>query len=296
MKFEFHNAETLLKLCDKHDCQISEVMIQNEMARNNLSQEDVMEAMQRNLDVMKSSIEQGLDAHRANHGVFSGHDAILMKEYASKSYIGKEMAEIIAASIAVVEVNASMGRIVAAPTAGASGILPAVLIGTAKQRNFTDEQLCKALCTAGAVGCILAENASIAGASGGCQAETGSGAAMAAAALTELSGGTPEMCLDAAGYALNHVMGLVCDPVGGLVECPCIKRNAMGAANAILSCDMALAGMKSLFPFDEVVLAMKRVSDQMHPDLKETGKGGLASTPTAKRLVKEWKKRQEMGQ
>ena len=144
--------------------------------------------------------------------------------------------------------------------------------------------LCRGLLTAGAIGCLIASNASIAGASGGCQAETGSAAAMAAGALTELCGGTPEMVFHAAAMALKNVMGLVCDPVGGLVECPCVKRNAIGAANAVVSCDMALAGITSLIPFDEVVDAMKAVGNQMHPDLRETARGGLAATPTGKAL------------
>ncbi len=290
MKYEFHDGQTLLKLCEEKQWPISEVMIQYDMARNERSKEDVLAYMQRNLDVMKESIQRGLDKNRDTHGVFSGQEAIRMQEYASKSYLGSDMAEMVAASMAVVEVNASMGRIVAAPTAGASGILPAVLWLAAKQKGFSDNQLVQALCTAGAIGMILAENASIAGASGGCQAETGSAAAMAAAALVELSGGSPEVCLEASSFALSNIMGLVCDPVGGLVECPCIKRNAIGATNAVLSCDMALSGMKSLIPFDEVVFAMKRVGQQMHPDLKETGKGGLAGTRTAKRLVKQWRK------
>lgn len=177
-----------------------------------------------------------------------------------------------------------MGKIVAAPTAGASGILPAVLIVCGEKRGFDDEKICRGLFTAGAVGCIIAKNASIAGASGGCQAETGSAAAMAAGALAELCGADTQTVLDAAAIALKNVMGLVCDPVGGLVECPCIKRNAIGAANAVLSCDLALAGIRSLIPFDEVVSAMKSVGDQMHSDLKETARGGLAATPTAQRL------------
>ena len=143
----------------------------------------------------------------------------------------------------------------------------------------------QAMYVAAGIGQVIANRASLAGASGGCQAETGSAAAMAAGALTELCGGTPEMVFHAAAMALKNVMGLVCDPVGGLVECPCVKRNAIGAANAVVSCDMALAGITSLIPFDEVVDAMKAVGNQMHPDLRETARGGLAATPTGKALA-----------
>lgn len=220
--------------------------------------------MKDNLGVMRESIEQGLKA--------------------GQSVMGEDMAKVVAAAMAVVEWNASMGKIVAAPTAGASGILPAVLIVCGERRRLDDGQICRGLFAAEAIGCIIAKNAYIAGAMGGCQAETGSGAAMAADALAELLGGDVETVLNAAAIALKNVMGLVCDPVGGLVECPCVKRNAMGAANAVLSCDLAMAGITSLIPFDEVVWAMERVGSQMHPDLKETARGGLAATPTALRL------------
>ena len=189
-------------------------------------------------------------------------------------------------SMAVVEVNAAMGRIVAAPTAGASGILPGVLFTCAKERGWNDEKLLSGLLTAGAIGSIIAANASISGAEHGCQAETGSAAAMAAAALCELDGGSADRCLNAAAIALKNVMGLVCDPVAGLVECPCIKRNALGAMNALISADMALAGIPSLIPFDETVMAMRSVGRLMSPDLRETARGGCAATPTGRAIRK----------
>ena len=179
-----------------------------------------------------------------------------------------------------------MGRIVAAPTAGASGILPGTLLMCANAKGWDDDALMRGLFNAGALGMIVARNASIAGAEGGCQAETGTAAAMAASALVELSGGTPEMSLHAAAIALKNVMGLVCDPVAGLVECPCIKRNAIGAANALMSADLALAGIASIIPFDEVVIAMKNVGRLMSPDLRETARGGIAASPTARAIAK----------
>ena len=194
--------------------------------------------------------------------------------------------------MAVVEVNSAMGRIVAAPTAGASGILPGVLIESAQQRGWSDEQLVHGLFTAGAIGLLFAKNATISGAGGGCQAETGVAAAMSAAALVEISGGAPIQALDAAAMTIKNVMGLVCDPVAGLVECPCIKRNALGAVNAMLCADLALSGVTSLIPFDEVVSAMLAVGRDIRPEYRETAKGGLAATPTGKAVAKRLRRMQ----
>ncbi len=201
--------------------------------------------------------------------------------------MGPLMARAVAASMAVVEVNASMGRIVAAPTAGASGVLPGTLLITAEYRGWEDDKLIDGLFTSAAIGAIIAANATISGAEGGCQAETGSAAAMAAAAIAELSGVRPAACLDAAAIALKNVLGLVCDPVAGLVECPCIKRNAIGAANALLCADLVLSGAQSIIPFDEAVWASRTVGKQMSMDLRETARGGLAATPTARRITRE---------
>lgn len=285
MRYSFIRSAQLCDICAKDGLSVSEVMLRREMERSERSRDDIMADLRSNLQVMQASITKGLDPENPHHGVFTGGDAVKLNHFAASSNMGREMAEIVAAAIAVVEVNASMGKIVAAPTAGASGILPAVLLVCGRKRGSDEEMLCRGLLTAGAIGCLIASNASIAGASGGCQAETGSAAAMAAGALTELCGGTPEMVFNAAAMALKNVMGLVCDPVGGLVECPCVKRNAIGAANAVVSCDMALAGITSLIPFDEVVDAMKAVGNQMHPDLRETARGGLAATPTGKALA-----------
>lgn len=285
MNYEFHSGVELEALCRQEKISIGEVMLRNEMEQSESPREKIMAQMQAHLEVMRTSIRNGLDPNRPFKGMFVGGDAAKLAAFASQSSMGQEMAETVAAAMAVVEVNASMGKIVAAPTAGASGILPAVVIMQGKQ--CSDETLCGALFAAGAIGCIIAENASIAGASGGCQAETGTAAAMAAAALAQMRGADAETALHAAAMALKNALGLVCDPVGGLVECPCVKRNAIGTANAVLSCDLALAGIKSLIPFDEVVQAMADVGRQMHADLRETARGGLAATPTAQRLVQE---------
>lgn len=285
MKYEFNHGKDLWMISRREKIPISEIMLRNEMEKSECSREEILGEMHSNLIVMRESIERGLDASEKPHGLFTGGDAIKLMSFAKQSSMGADMAAVIASAMAVVEFNAAMGKIVAAPTAGASGILPAVLIVGGEKKGFDDEKICRGLFTAGAIGCIIAKNACIAGASGGCQAETGSAAAMAAGALAELCGADVSTVLDAAAIALKNIMGLVCDPVGGLVECPCVKRNAIGAANAILSCDLALAGIKSLIPFDEVVTAMQCVGCQMHSDLKETARGGLAATPTAQKLL-----------
>ena len=186
-------------------------------------------------------------------------------------------------AIAVSENNARMGRIVAAPTAGSCGIIPAVLITIAEEYNIPERKVIMALFTSAAIGMVIANRASISGAEGGCQAECGSASAMAACAAVEMMGGTPKMVSNACAIALKSVLGLVCDPVGGLVEVPCIKRNASGAANALTAAEMALAGVESVIPADEVIDAMRSIGNLMPGVLKETAEGGLAATPTAKK-------------
>ena len=283
--YTFSSGEELLTICREAQIPISEAAVRMELEREELDRDGIMQEMQINLEVMRESIREGLEEQQTSITGLMGEDADKLMAYTDNAVMGREMTRIVASAMAVTEVNASMGRIVAAPTAGASGILPAVLIQYGDTHDLSEEQLIAGLCNAGAIGMIIARNASIAGASGGCQAETGSAAAMAASALTELRGGTPEMCLHAAAIALKNVMGLVCDPVAGLVECPCIKRNAIGAANAVLCSDMVMAGIESIIPFDEVVTSMRNVGRMMNPDLRETARGGLAATPTAQRIA-----------
>ena len=283
--YAFSSGSELLDICRTNAIPISEAAIRYELSREEMNRQGVMNEMRIDLDVMRESIREGLEEQQISITGLMGEDADRLMAFADSAIMGPEMTKIVASAMAVTEVNASMGRIVAAPTAGASGILPAVLIQYGDDHDVSEEQLIAALCNAGAIGLIIAHNASIAGASGGCQAETGSAAAMAASALTELRGGTPEMCLHAAAIALKNVMGLVCDPVAGLVECPCIKRNAIGAANAVLCSDMVMAGIESIIPFDEVVTSMRNVGRMMNPDLRETARGGLAATPTVQRIA-----------
>jgi len=287
--FAFTTGEELLQLCKKHKLPISEVMLLRELEKSERERGELMDEMRLNLETMRAAVEEGLSGERRSVSGLTGGDAAKLQLRAERDggLSGHDALMAVAASMAVLEVNASMGRIVAAPTAGASGILPGTLLMCANAKGWDDDALMRGLFNAGALGMIVARNASIAGAEGGCQAETGTAAAMAASALVELSGGTPEMSLHAAAIALKNVMGLVCDPVAGLVECPCIKRNAIGAANAILSADLALSGAGSIIPFDETVWALRTVGRQLPQDLKETARGGLAATPTARRITKE---------
>jgi L-serine dehydratase len=211
----------------------------------------------------------------------------MQKAVEAKSiFAGEFLGRVMARALAVAEVNACMGRIVAAPTAGSCGILPATILTLKEEKNLSEEQAVMGLFTAAGIGMVIAKRASISGAEGGCQAECGSASAMAAAAMVELVGGTPGMAAQACAIAMKNTLGLVCDPVAGLVEVPCIKRNAGGAANAIVAAELALAGIESTIPVDEVIAAMKSIGDTMPSSLKETALGGLAATPTAKSITK----------
>lgn len=282
----FEKGETLRVYCNANGITIAEAMLEREVHISGMTREDIREEMRKNLIVMRESVERGLSEKIDSVSGLSGGEAMRLYRYGKRDpFSGFNACLAAASAMAVVEVNSAMGRVVAAPTAGASGILPGVLIACAKERGWDDEQLIDGLFTAGGVGLLFAQNATIAGADGGCQAETGVGAAMAAAALVEISGGTPVQALDAAAIAIKNILGLVCDPVAGLVECPCIKRNALGAVNAMISADMTLAGVTSLIPFDEVVSAMLQVGHDIRPEYRETAKGGLAATPTGKKVA-----------
>lgn len=286
---EFHTGEELLKLCQEEQKLISEIVIENEMELAEQSREEILSKMQKNLEVMRNSINQGLEEEMQSVSGMIGGDAKRMKEYFEnhQSVSGQIMTDAISAALAVTEVNAAMGQIVAAPTAGSCGIIPGAIMTIAQKFQFTDEEIVRALFTTAGIGNIISQNATVAGAEGGCQAETGSAAAMAAGGIVELMGGTPEQSLQAAAITIKNIMGLVCDPIAGLVEAPCSKRNAIGTANALISVDMAMAGIKSIVPFDEVVVAMYKVGRSLPHELRETALGGLAATPTGQRLQKE---------
>jgi len=234
--------------------------------------------------VMRDAVETGLGGSARSRSGFVGGDARRVAD-SQAGPIGGTFADAIAAGLAVGEVNAAMGRIVAAPTGGSSGVLPAVVLTVGAQRAASESELVDALFAAAGVGGVIASRATLSGAAGGCQAEIGSGSAMAAAAAVQLSGGTPAQSGHAASLALQGQLGLVCDPIGGLVEVPCVYRNATGAAVALASAEMALAGVEFPVPFDEVVDAMGLVGRSLPPSLRETALGGLAVTPTGRRMM-----------
>ena len=288
---EFKNAVELLTLCTEKNLPISEIMRQREIILGETTAEDVAARMARVLEIMKDAAFSPIEKPVRSMGGLIGGEAqkLSLHQTSGKSICGNLLDDAITYAMATLETNASMGLIVASPTAGSAGIVPGLLLAVQKHYHFSDEQIQQALFNAGAIGYLAMRNATVAGAVGGCQAETGIAAAMAASAVTELLGGTPKQCTYAASTVLMNMLGLVCDPVGGLVEVPCVKRNVIGSVNALSAADMALAGIISRIPPDQVIDAMREVGDQMHPSLRETGQGGLANTPAAR----EWCAAQE---
>ncbi|MCG2807661.1 MAG: L-serine ammonia-lyase, iron-sulfur-dependent, subunit alpha [Coriobacteriia bacterium] len=278
----YTSFEDLRQATVEHDS-LAAAAIAREVDETGVDAATIRTRMLEQLEVMRESIAQGLSgAVRSRSGLTGGDAAKVARSSAGPA--GGTLAQTIARALAVGEVNASMGRIVAAPTGGASGVLPAVLLSVAEERSIPDRDVADALMTASAIGAIIASRATLSGAAGGCQAEIGSAAAMAAAAVTELLGGTVDQSGHAASLALQGLLGLVCDPVGGLVEVPCVARNATGAAVALAAAEMALAGVKFPIPFDQVVDAAAMVGRSLPPSLKETAGGGLAVTPEGRRL------------
>lgn len=266
---------------------ISELVIQAECNDMNVSRNDVWRKMKHNLDTMRLAVSRGA------HGVgvhsktgLTGGDAVKIKDYrkSHKTLSGDMIMSAVQSAIATNEVNAAMGVICATPTAGSSGTLPGVLFTLEKRLGLDEEQMVRFLFTAGGFGMVIANNACIAGATGGCQAEVGSASGMGAAAAVEVAGGTPKQSANAMAIAISNLLGLVCDPIAGLVEVPCINRNAIGSSNALISADMALAGCESMIPADEVISAMDKVGKNMPESLRETGIGGLAGTPTGQEI------------
>jgi L-serine dehydratase len=281
----FRNVAELVELAEQKNKKISEIMIEQEMEVTGKSREAIIKKMDENLAVMEKAVEKGIAGVRSHSGL-TGGDAVLLQKYIEKGNFlsGATILDAVSKAVATNEVNAAMGTICATPTAGSAGVVPGTLFAVKNKLHPTREEMVRFLFTSGAFGFVVANNAFISGAAGGCQAEVGSAAGMAAAAIVEMAGGTPEQCAHAMAITLKNMIGLVCDPVAGLVEVPCVKRNAMGAANAMVAADMALAGIKSRIPCDEVIDAMYRVGQQMPTALKETARGGLADTPTARKL------------
>ncbi len=283
MDIRYDSLSEIVTVAEQTGLKISDIMIDNQSEELGISKEALIAKMLDRYKIMKESRTSGLQEGISSVSGLSGGDAIkLMHTSESGTNIcGTLFTKALAYAMSVSECNASMGKIVAAPTAGSCGILPASLISIQEEYGFDDEAIARVMFTASCVGMVIAKLACVAGAQGGCQAECGTASAMAAAAICELFDATPITCMHSVAITLKNVLGLVCDPVAGLVEVPCIKRNASGVATALMAAQLALAGIESKIPVDEVILAMKRVGDMMNPCLKETALGGLAATPSA---------------
>lgn len=283
---DFKNAQELLELCKKENCPISSIMKKRECILSETTEEAITAQMDHSLKIMRESVAAPIQSPKKSIGGLIGGEAQLIDQHrrSGNSICGSVLSRAIAYSMAVLETNTTMGLIVAAPTAGSSGVLPGLLLALQEEYHLSDAVVIDALFNAGAIGYLAMRNATVAGAVGGCQAEVGVASAMASSAAVELMGGTPEQCLHAAVSVLMNFLGLVCDPIGGLVECPCQGRNAAGVAVALTGAELALSGVKQLIPFDEMLQTMYQVGKQIPPGLRETALGGCAATPTGKKL------------
>lgn len=279
----FTSGAQLLEYCERENKKISEAMYERETGFLEQPEEKTRERMKKAWSIMKAAAKKPMTEDTVSMGGMIGGESKKLHGLRGegKNICGDVVSKAIAYAVGVLEVNASMGLIVAAPTAGSSGVLPGVFCSLQEQYGFTDEEICQALFNGAAVGYLITRNATTAGAEGGCQAEVGSASAMAASAAAELFGGTPRQCLDAASFAIVNILGLVCDPIGGLVENPCQNRNAMGAANALISAELALAGIRSITPIDETVGVMYAVGRSIPSELRETSLGGMAAAKSA---------------
>ncbi len=282
----YNSIQELFNLAEERDVPLSQIVLETESALTERSNEDIYNEMERRYEVMKSSAKNALFESRKTaggliEGITKTHYSYTLKgDTLSGDFINKVMSRALSCS----EVNASMGKICAAPTAGSCGIIPAVVISLEEALNLSKKDVLDALLSASGIGAVITKNATVAGAEGGCQAECGVAAAMAACAAVQMKGGTRRQCVNAVSITLMNVMGLVCDPVAGLVQVPCAQRNASQAVNAIISADMALAGMESIIPVDQIIDAMYKVGKMLPMELKETAKGGIAHTPAGKEI------------
>lgn len=280
---DFKSSVELLELCRQTQCPISEVMRRRECELGETTRDQVDHRMAKVLEIMRASAALPLKKPSRSMGGLIGGESKKLYDHAArgKAICGDILQRAMTYAMGVAEVNASMGLIVAAPTAGSAGIVPGLLLALQDCYKISDDRLVDALFNAGAVGYLAMRNATVAGAVGGCQAEVGVAAAMAASATVELMGGTPEQCMDAGSTVLMNLLGLVCDPVGGLVEYPCQNRNAAGVANALIAAELSLSGVKQLIPFDEMLETMYAVGRRIPIELRETALGGCAATPSA---------------
>ncbi len=280
---DFKNAKELLALCDSLGLTISEVMKRRESDLSEVSTDSVMERMRKSWDIMKDSAKMRITDPVPSVGGLIGGEAKKLSDYekTGRSPVGGVFGKSMTYALSVMETNASMGLVTAAPTAGSSGVIPGILLALQEEKGYTDDQIVQVLFNAGAIGYLAMRNATVSGAVGGCQAEIGVASAMAASAATELLGGTVRQCTDAASTVLMNMLGLVCDPVGGLVEYPCQKRNAAGVANALAAAELALAGIEQLISLDEMIDTMYRVGRRIPYELRETALEGCAAAPSA---------------
>lgn len=285
---DFKTGKELLDLCREEKLPISSVMLERELYLGSIDKKQILEKLSYALDIMHSSSHIPINTpEKSIGGLIGGESKAIYSKHIdnpSASLCGSTLSKAIAYSMAVLEVNATMGLIVAAPTAGSAGVVPAALMSLGEDFNFDNDTLLNGLLNTSAIGYIVMRNASVSGAEAGCQAEVGSASAMAASAIVELMGGTPEMSLQAASIALSNLLGMVCDPIAGLVEAPCQSRNAIGVANAFTCAQLALSGVTHPIPFDEMVDAMYKVGRTLPFELRETALGGNASTPTGCQL------------
>ena len=283
----FNSIAELVELAQKANCPISQIVIQWEVENNFVAEEKQRAMMLKNWQVMEESLKRGLTNYEKSVSGLTGGDAVKLYAYRQHGYTGEAVLSAAASAVGVSEVNAVMGRIVACPTAGSCGIVPAAIYAAAEKNGNNIDEIVDALFTASGIGMVVEANASIAGAYGGCQAECGTAAGMAAGALVQLAGGTPEIVGNAVALAIKNLLGLACDPVAGLVEVPCVKRNGFIAVHAMVAADMAMAGVQSVIPVDDVIDALNRIGRSMPSSIKETAEGGLATTKTGLRLTRE---------
>lgn len=281
-----NKATELIHICESNNMTIAEYTIREEMENTGSTRKEIIEKMRKNLQVMVNASREAMEKEVHSISGLIGGDAVKIRKYyeGNNTLCGDFIVKAMARALSCSEVNAAMGKIVAAPTAGSCGIIPAAIITAGEKLNKNEEELIMALLSASGVGILIAKNATLAGAEGGCQAECGSAAAMAAAAVVEMMGGSPSMAFDAAAMVIKNIEGLVCDPIAGLVEIPCAKRNVAGAVSALTMADVAMAGVKSKIPFDDTIISMYKIGRALPSELRETAMGGLATTPAGLRL------------
>ncbi|MFC4101940.1 L-serine ammonia-lyase, iron-sulfur-dependent, subunit alpha [Paenibacillus xanthanilyticus] len=289
----FRNLDELTALCESRELSIGKLMLEEQSAESGRDAGLEFRTMADYYRIMKEAVQRGLTEDTTSRSGLTGRDAqrVMAFGQSGELSLGEHAGNAMAYALAVSEINASMGRIIATPTAGSCGIIPGVFVSCQERFGWSDEHMVYGLFAAGAIGYVIANNSFVSGAEGGCQAEVGSAIGMAAGALVELRGGTPKQAVHAVGLALKNTLGLICDPVGGLVEIPCIVRNGFGSVTALAAADMALAGVRSVIPSDEVIQVMLEVGSAMPEKHRETAGGGLAQTPTGKAIMSQLRKK-----